>query len=510
MTRRYHTKRNALLLLIANGLGSILGLIRSFYILRVLLPSSYGIWSLVSTLLGYANYADMGVNTGFILEVPKLIGQGLLDEAQRVQRQAFTAILGICSVLFCGLVLVTFLPIHFGVTRVTLLIVAVSIMVTAFLNYYSVVARIQDNYWLIGLSTLVMASVSTVGIILVSSLSHDLRVESVALISVLGSMMAVLLLGRAMHVHPAWPPNWSDWLRLAKLGLPVSLVPIAFTLFQSVDRWVVAALVPTSTMGYYGLGTTLGLFLYMIPNTLATVLFTRQIEHMGATGNPRSSEPLVLPPLQMSGYIMALVSGGAVLSIPFFIRYVAPNYLPGTSAAIFQVIGNCFLFAVPISTQILASVNKIMLVFCTLFIGLLLEVGLVALLVRSTLGIDGAALAVMFSDAIYSIVITYLVMRLFDATIRGQLGRVLSCFLPFAISLPLAIFLLAQTPMTGVLWNDTIRLGMAGTTYVLISTLLLVLCMRVTGLIIPDYVKGSIGEWLPARLATLLNLKEKP
>jgi len=493
------------LLLIANGISTLLGLARGFYIARILSPSDYGAWTLLSVLLNYTNYTDMGVNTGFILKVPGLIGQGRLDEAQRVQRQAYTATLIVCGAIALVVVLISFLSLGFSVSTIAILhIVAVAILVTAVLNYYQVVARIQNKFLAFSLSGLLAAGVALGGVIVVGVLPLTFKVELVGYVSVLAAAAAALLLSMTTRSAPLWPPNWRDISRLVAIGLPVGLLPIVFTLFQSVDRWVVAVMVPVANLGYYGLGATLGLLLFMIPNTLAVVLFTRQIEQFGATGDPRSSESLVLPPLQFSGYIMALMAGGTVMVVPFIIYYLLPNYLPATRVAIFQVIGNCLLFAVPISTQFLASVKQIWRVFSVLLMGALIEALLVALLVLTPLGIDGAALAVLISDAIYSIAIAFLVVRLFSGTLLGQFSRVALYFLPFSICLPVAWFILIMNHVRGELWSDLLRLAEYGALYLLVCGPLCLLTAWLSGLLHQPFAATRIRRWLPIPLVDVL------
>jgi O-antigen/teichoic acid export membrane protein len=245
-------------------------------------------------------------------------------------------------------------------------------------------------------------------------------------------------LGLATRPALAWSIDWSAFRRLMVTGLPVSLLPIGFTLFQSVDRWIVASVVPASALGFYGLGAVLGLFLYMIPNTLAVVLFSKQIERFGATGDARASASLVSPPLLASGYFMAFVAGAATLTIPVIIFYLVPAYVPGTRVAMLQVTGNCLLFAVPVASSFLISAGVQRHVFLGLTVAVVVEAALVSVLVRTPWGIDGAALAVLLSDAVYGGVLAWLAVRMLGGTAAHRIRRVALCFLPFGICLPVA------------------------------------------------------------------------
>jgi O-antigen/teichoic acid export membrane protein len=457
------------------------------------------------TLLNYTNYGDLGINTGLILEVPKLIGQGNIEEAERVQRQAYTATLVVSGLIALLVISIAFIPFHSGILQTaSILIVASAVLVLALLNYYHVVARFQERFGLIGLSIVITAIVATAGVVILGINMQHLRVEIVALIILLGFAAGALLLGIVMRPSLAWSLNRVDLRRLIKIGLPISLLPIAFTLFQSIDRWVVAILVPTQALGYYGLGTTLGVFLYMLPNALAVVLFTRQIERFGATNDPKASEPLVSPPLLFSGYTMALLAGGVALAMPYIIHYLVPAYWLGMRAAIFQVTGNCLLFAVPVASTFLISIGQQRRVFGALAIGIIVEAGLVFVLVQTPWGIDGAALAVLISDAVYGGLVAFLALRLFGGTMRQQLCRVASCFIPFAICLPVSTFLLSVNAVNGTLWNDLSRLVVYGIVYLVICGLLYLLVAWMSGVLRHPSIVKYRNRLSPASIWILL------
>jgi len=509
LSQKRSIARSTLFVLVANGVSSVLGLLRGFYTARLLSPGDYGAWTLISSLLSYTNYADVGINTGFILEAPRLIGRGHLEQAQHVQQQVYTITLLICGTLAGFGMAIAFLPLPFTASQMaSLRIVASAVLILALLNYYHVVARIQDRFDLISLSTVVAAAVATAGIVAVATMARSVPVELVALTAVLGSGAAALSLGIGTRPALAWPPDGDLLRRLIRLGLPVSLLPIAFTLFQSVDRWVVAMLAPAEDMGHYGLGTTLGLFLYMVPSTLAIVLFTRQIERFGATNDPRALEPLVSLPMRLSGYIMGLVAGSVALAMPFIIYYVVPAYWPGRRAAVMQLIGNCLLFAVPVGSHFLISSGRQHQVFGALAAGLVFESGLVAVLVQTGWRIDGAAFAVMVSDAMYSGFVIFLTVRLFVDGFKQRLGRVLSCFAPFAVCLSVTASLGMADSLSGDAWNDLVGLAVRIVIYfVTCGSLLLAMAWR-SGLLQESFIVDRATLWMPS-LTRLLNEKEK-
>ncbi len=497
--------RSTLLLLIANGASSVLGLIRGFYVARTMVPADYGGWSLISALLSYANYGDVGVNTGFILEVPSLIGRGQIDEARRVQRQAYTATLVVAGIVAALVFASSFRPIALvGGYQTSLRIIAAGVVIFALQNYYQVVARIQDRWEPIGLATIATTLVGLVGVTAVGITTGHLSVDAAALFSVLGAAAAVLILGCACPAAPAYPLDWPLFRRLMMIGLPIALVPLAATVFQNLDRWIVAAVVSKAQMGYYGLGTTFGLFLYMIPNTLAIVLFTRQIAAFGATGDPRTRESIVLLPIQFSGYVMAFVAGAMMLAMPFIIHYVTPAYGPALQVARLQVVANCLLFVVPIGVNYLISTDRRRQMITTLAGAVVFEAALVAVLVRTTLGIEGAAWAVVASNVLYSGTVAVFCLRAFQSEALVMAKRATLYFMPFALCIPVALLLQPVSGVGGTAIVDLGRFVAVGIAYVVAAGALCLWASKYSGFLAEPFIVALVKTQLPTPLATVI------
>jgi O-antigen/teichoic acid export membrane protein len=314
----------------------------------------------------------------------------------------------------------------------------------------------------------------------------------------------VIVLAWRSHSHAIWPLDLKVLRRLVALGLPISLLPIAFTFFQSLDRWVVAAFVPSADLGYYGLGATLGMFLYLLPNTLAMVLFTKQIAEFGASGDAGRNASLVLAPIQVSGYIMALVAGGMVLAMPFIIHYLTPRYAPALGVATLQVVGNCLLFVVPVGSNFLISVNRQKMLTVALGLAMLGEAALVAALVQTPLGIDGAAWAVLLSDGLYSAAVAWLCLSLFGANRLARIGRIATYFVPFALCVPVALVLQRTTSLSGSLLADSVRLLAQGTAYLIVAGAASVGAAKLTGLLAEPFVAVRLAARLPASISSAL------
>jgi len=502
--------RSTILLVGATAVSSALAVFRNFYVARYLLPASFGAWSLVNTLLYYAGYADVGVNAGLILEAPRLIGQGAIAESGRVQRQAFTATLMIGGGAALLVAAATWLSwLGAAEARPYVRIVALAIVVLALMNYYNVIARIRDMFGLISVSVIVMAVTASAGVVAASLAARGLGVGSVALVTTAGYAAAALTLALFARTAPAWPPDWSLALRLVKIGLPVSLLPIGFTLFLSLDRWIVAVLMPGADLGYYGFGALLGMFLYMIPSTLSVVLFTRQIERFGTTNDPRSLEPLVIPPIQLSGFLMAFLAGGVVLSLPVLVQDLLPQYRPGLAASMAQVAANGLLFTVPVGANFLISIGRRKVLFTALAAATAGKAVLVAAVTSLGRSVAAASVGVLAGNAVYAVLIAALVFRFLGESPAAAGRGIAAAVAPFAVCLPVALALAFAVPPGGATGRDLVRWLAIAAAYASACGTGCLLVARRRGLLRQPFVLRRIPAWLPGPWAEALIGRER-
>ena len=491
--------RSAITILASNIVSNLLGGIRAFYIARTLAPSEYGAWTLLSALLSYANYADVGVNTGYIVEVPRLIGERRHGEAAAVEREAYSVTLVVLGAVAILLVVASMTNFQFAERHTKeLRIGALGAVVFGLANFYQVVGRLRNFWGHIGVATICGSATATVGVIALG-VTGRLDAAGAAILTVAGSLVFAVLLATVGKTRPVWPINLSVAVRLAGVGVPIVGIPLVFTLFQNVDRWIVAAVVPAAELGHYGFGAMLGAFLYMVPNALATVLFTRQIEADGAS-DQALAVALVLPPIQAIGYIMAVIAGALIVALPFVLLHLAPAFYPSRVVVVLQLVAYCLLFAVPIASGYLISIQSRDRVLFALAAAILIEVVGVTVLVRSEFGIVGAAWSVLLANIVYSVLLSYMCVR---STANAAARTVALYFSPFVPCVTCALLVASAAGPRGEIWSDLITMLLQEIGYCSCAGALCLGLSKATGFIPVPFVVNRLGR-LPAPLATLL------
>ncbi|MEQ1727506.1 MAG: hypothetical protein ABL982_03920 [Vicinamibacterales bacterium] len=492
-------------LLAANVTSNALAAARGLLMARGMSPDQFGVWSLMASALGYANYVDFGLNTGYLLTAA---GQAARGEAEQVRRTAAQVLVGsvTLSVIVASVVcVVPMLAAPLWSVRHLAIVLSVALLASSLSNYFSATARL-DGAWHRIAGGSVIGAVATTLAIAALAFSGGLTALSAGAATVGGIVLTAAALGWRLPLPFEWPPDRDLLGRILLAGGPVIAMPVAILLFQNLDRWIVATVVTPGALGTYGLGATLGGFLYLIPGPLAIVLFTRQIGTHAVSADVTATRHLVLPPLHALSSFMALIAGAVVIALPVLATRIAPAYGGLGLVAVCHVIGNCLLFSGPVASQYLAAVGRTRGVLTVLAAAMATEAVLVVSLLKSGAGITGAAVAVLASDLFYGVGLVTLCVSLFHSTVRERSRVVAGFFVPFVISLSLALLLFTLlTPVPGRTWLvDVTRLVWVELLYLVVAGAGLLTWSRTTGLLTHPLVAGAFRRYAPSSIARLL------
>lgn len=478
----------------SNGLAAVRGVLMA----RGLSPEQFGIWSLMASALGYANYVDAGMNTGYLLTAAGLAARGELAEARRTSAQVLTGTLATAAVAAMLVCLAAVVMPSLAALRPLAFVLAAAFVACALSNYFSAGARLAEDWSRLATGSVIGGIVVTVAMgALVAS--GRLTAFGAGTATVGGVVVTAVALGWRRTVRFDWPPDGALLGRILLAGVPVIGMPLSILLFQNLDRWIVATAVTPAALGVYGLGATIGGFLYLIPGPLAIVLFTRQIGVHAVSEDVTATRHLVLPPLHALSALMAAMAGGVVLGLPILITHVAPAYEGLGAVAACHVVGNCLLFAGPLASQYLAAVGRTRSVLAALGLAMLTEALLVSITLRAGLGVPGAAAAVLLSDFCYGVGLVGLCVSLFQGGFRARGLAVAGFFVPFGACLGLALGLsgFAHPDEAGRWTTDALRLFSVEAVYAIASVTLILAWSRVTGLLTHPLLAELLRRYAP-------------
>jgi len=454
MTSYIKIALSTIYLTLATIANAILGIFRQFFIASMLDPSQFGIWNLIRTFLGYANYSDFGANTGVLYEAPKHLGREQYEQAKEIRQQGFLFVLGISIILSFLVFSISFLPFE-SINNYSMIIrlSAVSILVFSLINFYNVEARIVGNFKILSMSMVIAGTVSLIFTVFVPMFIKENIVEWVAIAWLGGMFLSMIYLAANLRISALIKPNSILIRKILIVGFPLSLIPVVVILFRTADRWILTSVTSAIDFGYYAFGVTIGMFLYTIPSTLGVVLSTRLIKKYGATGNPATSSAMVTVSLLVSSYGMAFITGGVIIGIPFLLNNFLHSYLPGEDLIKIVIVANCVLFALPVTSNFLLSIERKKIVFAMLASMIVLEI-LLAWMFGSMYGVYGGALAILFVSlvgGVFFLISTFIVIK---SNISEVILDTLKTILPFFILIAISLYIDDKVVMGVSVWED--------------------------------------------------------
>ena len=445
---------NTIYLISSTIINSILGFARQIFIANILGPSQFGSWNLIRVILGYTHYFDFGANTGVLYERPKYIGRGKLDEAKEIRQQGFLFVLVLSIVLTFATLLISFMPIKVINDYSTIIyFLAISIPLFSLINFYNVEARIVGNFKDLSISMIIGGFTSLIFTIIISMFVKNNVVEWVVISWLFGMFLSLIYLAVNIHISSFVRPNPKVIQKILLVGFTLSLVPIVIILFRTVDRWILTSILTSTDFGYYAFGMTIGMFLYTIPNTLGVVLSTNLIQKFGVTGDPNASNSMITVSIFLTSYLMAFISGGVVIIIPFLLNHFLNSYLPGENLIKIVIVANCALFALPIASNFLLSIQRKKIVFSLLALMIILEV-LLTWVFALKYGAYGGAIAVLFvsiTGSIFFLISTFMVIR---PNMYVVFSNTIKAIAPFFLLVAISVYIDNKFIMVGSFWKD--------------------------------------------------------
>ena len=329
-------------------------------------PVEMGIWQTLKMILGYANFANLGISKGATREYTIARGRGDADEATIGLNCAFTANT-LSSLLYGGVpiaigiwLLVTsygaVLPgrAAWGIGLVAVgLMSVVSRYVTFHVNLLRCSQAFDKTAWISlveGAATLIVA-----GTVAVLFGLEGLLVGTLAVLA-----FSTVLVRRFATIRLAWTWDWPRSRRLLAIGAPILLAAGAATLFRSVDKIMILAYLPDGEfqLGCYSVALMVGAQVLGIGNLLSSVMAPRYGEKFGRTGSRGSVARMAMHATEMQGLMVGGVAAAALIFAPPVLEFLLPAYRSGFDSVRWLVFGAVGLSLSIPASQYLVAIDR--------------------------------------------------------------------------------------------------------------------------------------------------------
>jgi O-antigen/teichoic acid export membrane protein len=347
----------------ATAVCHVLGAATSLLLRMFLDPAQMGIWQALKLLLGYGNYANLGISKGAARELTVAVGSGDVARAKRGLDLAFT--LNTLTSLAYAAVLVgvgTWIGLRGGGAwagpwAVGLAVVGALAVLSRYVTFHVTILRATQNFP-------AAAQLSVIEAVLTLAVC-GLATWRWGLWGLYGGTAAVLLAGlafvwRRRAVTLAWAWDRRDVRRLIAIGSPILLTGTVSSLFRSLDKLMILGYLSDREyqLGCYSAALMVTVQLYGLGNMFSIVMGPRYGEAYGRSGDRGEVARLAARATELCAATMALPASLAIVAAPPLLAWLLPDYQHGLAPLVWLVPGVVALCVTLPASQYLVAVNR--------------------------------------------------------------------------------------------------------------------------------------------------------
>jgi len=310
--------------------GLAISSVRSILLFRILPPAVLGAWKTALIADTASEFARLGVNRGLEVQVPQLDSKGETAAAAEVISTAATFSFGL-GLTYGLIVFAAGWMVQGPELRAALWALAVIMTVLQPYFFLRDLAYARQCF-----------ALRTRENVLRSAADAVVAVAGAAMLGLagLGAGTALVVVASALYLMRAQAFrfqrgfSWSRLRAMIRIGLPYSLTEGAFEFLRRLDVLMIAALLGSEAVGYYGVSLlVLDTASTVARRGVSQVLSSHLMQAYGRTGSHRAVASYFEAPARLFSYVLPPVLGAGSFLIGDFVRLVLPQYAAGIDAA---------------------------------------------------------------------------------------------------------------------------------------------------------------------------------
>lgn len=436
-----------------NGAGVVgqgFAFLQSFFVLRFLEPSAYGIWAGLTIILIYSTYVHLGLEYGLGVRLPYHLGQDNVRRARQIEDSVYLVWMAASLVVAAGLLCYALLwDQPSDLIRLGLVVIAALIPLgqqVLFLSRWQTSVPVDFS-----LGSVLSAAQGLLSLVVIVPLAYWFGVSGV----MIGTLVVAAVMCAAWTARTRFRLRWQfsrDALwEILRIGFPILLVVLGGVLIRTVDRLLIVAHLGAEQLGYYAVTGLGGAFLYSLLSQAGSAIAPHISREIGrAEDSAPALRKFLLKPTLIFACLAAGIIAALVFTVPPLVELLLPQYVPGLAAFYLFVPGFFFLGVILTANNILNVVligrRRQRLVVYIQLIAVVVEVVCGLALIRVGWGIAGVALGSTLAYASYGLPILYFASKYVipEAATRIRfLGTVLLLFV-YAVVVTLLIYWLGE------------------------------------------------------------------
>lgn len=487
--------------------NTLIQLLYTPILIRMLGQSEYGLYSLVANIIGYLSVLDLGFGNAIIIYTVKYREQKKYEEEKKLHGMfhIIYIIIGVISAIL-GIILYLCVDSIFGNTmtdielykmKIMMLILSVNMMITFCFNIYSSIISAYEKFVFQKIRVIIGAILKPVIMIPLLFMGY----KSIALCLVITAVNIFIVLSNYFYckkkLHVSTKFNGFDKVLFKTIlgySIWIFLGIVVDKANWSVDQFILGAISGTAAVSIYSIAATLNQLFISLSTAVSGVLLPKMSKMVAkkATSEELTNEFIKVGRLQY--YIIFLMGSGLVLFGKNFIMLWAGNgYEESYYVALLLIIPLCIPLIQNLGLSIIQAMDKYKFRAIVTFIMTIINV-IISIFLAQKWGAVGAALGTCISLVICNVIVMngyyYKVIKL---DIIQFWKNIVKMTVPFVLPIIIILLLMHFTDFNGI-WNFLIY----GGSYTLLF------CLTAYSLVMNNYEKTMVDKVL-----IKLHLKKK-
>ena len=359
---------------------------------RFLGPAQVGVWAFVQVVLTYAEYANLGSVTAAGLEIPFYNGKGQPEKADEIKNTVFS--FSILSSILISIAIILYVLIRRASLEKELfygLLFASGLVLLQKLNGLLVtLLRAYKRFTLAGKQMLYSALVNAV---LIAGLSFRFRLYGFLVAMCLSFVFNIAYILRREPFSFQLRMNLSKLWSLIAYGLPLMLIALLGTFFETIDRIMITKFMGLEALGLYSIALMTYAYINGIPNSIGIVMIPNIQEKFGRTENKHDLKGYLHKAEMGLSAIIPVLIGFSWFVVPYLVQVILPKFVEGTGSLRALILGAYFLALGQVYSQFVYVIRKHLALFPVVGLSCVFAVLFNGVAIHRNLGIQGVGIA---------------------------------------------------------------------------------------------------------------------
>ncbi len=383
-----HMLRDARLMSASAAISVVMAVLRSVLVLRILGPTTMGIWKTVMVIYMTGEFLRLGISKGLSLRLPEFAGQGREEEVDRDIRSAGAYIV-LAGMAFALILAGASCFAANDQYALALRLMALVMLCAQPHQYLRELTAARQRFDLRGRELMLAGVVDLVGAVV---LSYSFGLAGIGLATVIGIAIPVMYLWRSQPDAFRTGFEFARVRSLMAAGIPMSLADSMFGLLRYLDLLLLTPVLGPTMAGYYAVSMMINEFSVFVANFgVSQVISAHMLKEYGRVGCVKSVVVFYEVPIRLFSYVLPPLLAVGTLLVGPAVRLILPQYAAGIEAAQITVWGVFFLSMHSAVTPFFRAAERLSVILKLLAATLVLTALAQWLVLSSGGGLQGAA-----------------------------------------------------------------------------------------------------------------------